>query len=236
MLPKKVARWIVCFDRFAFVAACSNRFHLELGCLHSYFRDMKWISSLLVSGVLLLAPALQAQDAATEERLNKLAGQVEDIKAMQEALKTNIESLRKEIERLRAQMDDKPAVNYATADDLKRVADAVREVDRKRLEDYEKIGTQLRSLGKTLAASAPAATKKPPVSASVGNARSERAPVEEKGFEHIVKSGETLSLIMQAYRDQNIKVSLEQILKANPGLKPEKLRVGQKVFIPAPAQ
>lgn len=49
-----------------------------------------------------------------------------------------------------------------------------------------------------------------------------------------MKKGDTLSTIVQAYRDNNIKVTMDQILKANPGLKPERMRVGQKIFIPAP--
>jgi len=31
-------------------------------------------------------------------------------------------------------------------------------------------------------------------------------------------------------------VTTDDILKANPGLKAEKLKVGQKIFIPAPQQ
>jgi len=39
---------------------------------------------------------------------------------------------------------------------------------------------------------------------------------------------------VKAYKDNNINVTMDQVLKANPGLKPEKLRVGQKIIIPAP--
>ena len=56
----------------------------------------------------------------------------------------------------------------------------------------------------------------------------------EKGFEHAVASGDTLSTIAQAYKEKGIKVTVDQILKANPGLVPEKMKVGQKIFIPAP--
>jgi len=49
-----------------------------------------------------------------------------------------------------------------------------------------------------------------------------------------VARGDTLSTIVEAYREQNIKVTLDSILKANPGLKPERLQVGQKIIIPAP--
>jgi len=40
---------------------------------------------------------------------------------------------------------------------------------------------------------------------------------------------------VKAYAEKNIKVTTEQILKANPGLDPNRLRVGKKIFIPAPA-
>jgi len=56
----------------------------------------------------------------------------------------------------------------------------------------------------------------------------------EKGFEHTVASGDTLSTIVQAYKKKGIKVTVDQILKVNPGLVPEKMKVGQKIFIPAP--
>jgi LysM repeat protein len=186
-----------------------------------------------VLGVALCAgPALRAQDAASEERFNKLAGQIEDLRAGQEALGKRIEALLKHFESMRGQMD-KPSGNYASDEDLKRLAEAVKEIDRKRLEDYEKIRTELKNLGKSLAAPTPVSHKTaPPVVAD--NANSEKSNIPDKGFEYQVKKGETLSMIVQAYRDNNIKITTDQVLKANPGLKPEKMRVGQKIFIPAP--
>jgi LysM repeat protein len=57
----------------------------------------------------------------------------------------------------------------------------------------------------------------------------------ENGYEYKVAEHDTLSIIAKAYRDQGIKVTADQILKANPGLDPKNLKVGQKIFIPAPA-
>ena len=192
---------------------------------------MKPILLLLAATVVCAAPGLRAQDAATEERLNKLAGQIEDIRAAQDVFGKRLEALSKDIENLRSALD-KPTGNYAAQEDLKHLADAVKEVDRKRLEDYDKIRAELLKLGKTLAAPLPA-TKKPPVT-TAGDSPPEKPATPDKGFEYVVKKGDTLSIIVQAYRDNNIKVSMDQILKANPGLKPEKLRPGQKIFIPAP--
>lgn len=191
---------------------------------------MKPIFVFLAATALVVVPLSRAQDAATEERLNKLAGQIEDIRASQEVLGKRLEALSKDIENLRTTLD-KPTGNYAAQDDLKHVVEAVKEVDRKRLEDYDKIRSELLKLGKTLAAPLPAA-KKQAVAANDNPPEKPTAP--DKGFEYVVKRGDTLSLIVQAYRDNNIKISTDQILKANPGLKPEKLHPGQKIFIPAP--
>ena len=55
----------------------------------------------------------------------------------------------------------------------------------------------------------------------------------EEGVEYVVKPGETLSAIVQACREQKIKVTQKQILDANPGLKPDLVKAGQKILIPA---
>jgi len=193
---------------------------------------MKRISILLAAFSLFTVPVLRAQDAATEERLNKLAGRIDDLVAGQEAIGKRIEALGREVENLRSSMD-KPAGNYAGQEDLKRLAEAVKEIDRKRLEDYDKIRAELLKFQKNLTTSTPS-VRKAPSPGPTDNTAGDKPAVPDKVFEYIVKKGDTLSIIVQAYRDNNIKVSTEQILKANPGLKPEKLRVGQKIFIPVP--
>jgi LysM repeat protein len=194
---------------------------------------MKWIGILALGYVFSTGPALHAQDsAAAEERYNKLAGQIEDLRSNQESLTRRIEALGKEIEGLRGQVD-KPSGNFASDEDVKRLAEAVKEIDRKRLEDYEKIRLELKNLGRSLSAPAPSSRKTPPASVADGPT-SEKSNIPDKGFEYVVKKGDSLSNIVQAYRDNNIKVTVDQILKANPGLKPDKMRVGQKIFIPAP--
>lgn len=200
--------------------------HLELQPEGFYFRAMKRMAFVLAMVALGATPLLSAQDAATEERLNKLAGQIEDLRAGQDALHKQVEALVKELDSMREQIG-KPTGNYAAQEDLKRVAEAVKEVDQKRLEDAEKIQSQLLNLRKELLA-APTPQKKP-VRAEVPN-----SDQPQKGFEYTIQKGDSLSIIVAAYRDKNIKVTVDQILKANPDLNPNKLRVGQKIFIPAP--
>ena len=73
---------------------------------------MKRISFLLVTLALCAAPAVRAQDAATQERLDKLAGRIEDLTAAQESLKKQVSDLTKELGDVREQAL-KPSVSYA---------------------------------------------------------------------------------------------------------------------------
>ena len=190
---------------------------------------MKRISVLSIGLLLALAPNVRGEDAATEERLNKLAGRIEDLTADNQALRKQIENLAKQIDGLREQAS-KPTGNFANQEDVKRLADALKEVDQKRMDDAEKVRTELLNLRKSLLA-APATPKKMATQVPADSAHSDKL---EKGFDYVVQKGDTLSTIVQAYRDKNIKVTTDQILKANPDLKPERMRVGQKIFIPAP--
>ncbi len=195
---------------------------------------MKRISFILLAIGFCAASTLRAQDAATEERLNKLSGQIEDLIAGQKAFHKQIEALGRELEGLREQAN-KPNTSYAGQDDLKKLREAILEVDRKRIEDAELVKQQLKDLAKTLksvpVASVPAANSHPkPTTAS----KDETAAKDDKGYPYTIQSGDTLSVIVQAYREKNIKITTDQILKANPGLKAERLKVGQKIWIPAP--
>lgn len=169
---------------------------------------------------LLLAPLVRAQDAATEEQLNRLRSEVSALQASNVDLQKRLSEVLKELQELRTQ-SAKSSGNYAGADDVKQLAEAIREVDRKREADRDLILAELKKLSKT-AASAPVVADRPPTA--------------ERGYEYAVQSGDTISAIVQAYRDQGVKVTIDDVLKANPGLKPTSLKVGQKLFIPHPGR
>ncbi len=177
---------------------------------------------------------MRAEDAATEERLNKLAGRIDDLVAGQESLRKQIQALERDVETLREQAS-KPTGNYASQEELKHLAEAVRDVDQKRIKDAEQVQAQFLKLSKVVAAPPASSSKKSPANSTVERASAETSSAPEKGFgEYTIQKGDTLSVIVQAYREKNIKLTAEQIVKANPGLVPEKLRVGQKIWIPAP--
>ena len=183
----------------------------------------------------LATPVRANADAATEEKLNQLTGKIEDLIASQEAQRKRISELSKELDNLREQMS-KPTGNYAEKEDLKRLADAIKEVDKKRLDDYDKIHNDLMKISKIAGGSGPTSGPKrsgsdtPPPPVKDKSSTGDKATFEP----YVVQQGDTLDAIVQAYKAKSIKITVDQILKANPGLVPEKMHVGQKITIPAP--
>src|SRR5438876_5242114 len=115
---------------------------------------MKRIFCLIMTltlGTAFLASMARGQDAATEERLNKLSGQIEDLLAARAADQKRMAEMAREIENLREQ-SSRPTGNYVGQEEFKRLAEAVKEIDRKRMDDYEKTQSQMIKLGKVVAA------------------------------------------------------------------------------------
>lgn len=184
----------------------------------------------LVASLMLGSTVVGAQDSALEQRIRELSGRIETLLEGQESQRKQIAELSREIDALR-EKQNRPQPEYASQEDLRRLTDAVREIDRKRLDDYERIREELRKLGRTIRDTVAAP---PPSRNAPTPAKDTPEPAIEKGFEYVVQPGDSLSTIVKAYRDKNIKVTIDQVLKANPGLKADRVFVGKKIFIPAP--
>ena len=191
---------------------------------------------------LCAASAVHGQDAATEERLNQLSGKINDLISRQEVQRQEIERLRRENASLQEQLN-RPTPSYATLEYAKSLAEAIQKVDRNRLEDNEKTRAKLQDLINKIAAlaAAPPVVERPIIHRPpppMEETPTEKQPPEESGSWYTVKSGDTLSAIIHFCRENNMKVTREKILKANPKLKPDLLLAGTKIFIPVekPAQ
>ena len=195
---------------------------------------MKRISFFLCAALLAVPTISPAQDAATEERLNKLSAEIDVLTEAKDQLNNKINALESEIHDLQAQVG-KPTGNYASADDLKQLADAVKEIDKKRQEDNEHIVQELQNLGNSLKSSGGSSHRSAANTPTVPMAETANSGPQD-GYYYEVQEGNTLAEIAKAYRDKGIKVTVQQILDANPGLKANNLKVGQKVFIPKPKQ
>ncbi len=166
-------------------------------------------------GLAALCGPLQAQDAALVERVNRLSAYVDELLADKARQQKQITDLSREVERLREQLQR--TEGGATQEQVAAVAEAVKQLDQKHRADMELVAVQIEKLGKT-----PAPVVRPATP----------APSPERAYEYTVQPGNTLSAIAQAYRDQGVPVTVDDILRANPGLDPKKLRVGQVIIIP----
>jgi LysM repeat protein len=197
---------------------------------------MKRISAFTIACILCAAGLARGQDGAVssqeiQENYKSLKGHVQDMIDAQAAQDKKLQALAREIADLREQAG-KPTGNYATQDDLKRLADAIQEIDRKREADKALILKEISKLGKTIATPPPAVHNTP--TAPPPHETPATTKGDETGFTYEIKSGDTYMVIAQAYRDQGVKVTADQIEKANPGVNPKGLKIGQKIFIPAP--
>jgi LysM repeat protein len=193
------------------------------------------MKKILLGGfILILAVSpVRAQDAGTQQQIDKLSGQVQDLLAAQEQQGKRLAALEKEISDLTDKVNSPAASTGASADDLKALAEKVQEIDKKRQDDRELILKQLELLGNAGGGKAPHHPPKPVVDTTPAGADNPATPaVPQKGYDYTIAPGDTLSAIAKAYRAQGVKVTTAQIIAANPKLNPNALIAGKKIFIP----
>ena len=199
---------------------------------------MKKISVWVLTLVFAVSLA-HAQSTATQQQLDKLSGQIQDLLDAQAQQGKRLDALEKELSDLRDKVNTPVANDYVTHDELRKIADKISEVDQKRKDDSDMIATQISNLAKAAAAaplpppthhtsSKPAPTIPDAPTTSSDNTSS----TPSNGYYYPVKQGDQLGLIVKAYRDKGVKVTMKQVLAANPGIDPNKLLVGEKIFIP----
>ena len=231
-------------ERLSPLAAVSGR---------SYVRGMKrnYLLAGLLANILCLPLSSPAQDA--QESPAAAAAERENIEAnfkqvnvkmelLEEALRTQqkrtstlveeIHTLRQEVDRLKSRNE-----SAATQESIKRLADKIEEVDKKRQDDNELVLSKLKEIMKGL--SKPTPVKEP--SASPSNPKRENpAPPpadkrQENVYEYKIKDGDYLVRIVKDLNAQGFKVTQKQIMDANPKVNWKNLAIGSSIFIPQPA-
>lgn len=160
--------------------------------------------------------ALRADMRILQEDNQRLKGRIEGYDLEIERLNRTVEALRaapggpslSEVQALQQRVN--------ALEGQLRTLDAARERDRKEIIDS--LSSKLTQIANS---SRPAAPARP-------TATGKRA-AQQEGYEHVVEAGQTLSAIAAAYN-----VSSKSIIEANNLSNPNNLRVGQKLFIPAP--
>lgn len=203
----------------------------------SYGEGMKryvLFASLTVTAFMAAGP-LQAQNSLValaerqqwDERFQMMSARVEKLEEAIQLYQQRINTLTAEIHSLREQLagaNGGNSVNAATQKSMELLADAIKEVDRKRMADNEKILKALDDLKGSV--HTPSIIRH--------TASSSARPSKEKGWEYTVESGDNSLVIAEKLKKNGINVSASQIVDANPGVVWNRLKIGQKIFIPAP--
>ena len=166
-----------------------------------------------------------------QQQIDQLRGQLQDLIDAQALQAKRLDAVEQEIRELR---DKSSGGAGASAEDLQKLAEQVQEIDKKRQEDRALILKEIEKLGK-IGAGSPSG-RKPPAASPTTESPGSTGAGGQKGYDYTIQRGDTLLAIVRAYRDKGIKVTTDQILKANPGLDAKNLIVGKTIFIPAPAQ
>lgn len=193
-------------------------------------------AALIFAG--LPASALEQEEAAragaiaerelAEQRYKRLSSTVEDLLEAQASLQKRLNLLVEENRQLREDLL-RISQSQVSREEIKRLAEALQEANRKWEEKREKDKKLILEEIKNLHLNPPAVVPtQPPGLTPAGRSSTPFTA----GYEHLVQEKENLSKILQAYRDQGVKVTLKQFQDANPGINPNKIVPGQKIFIP----
>jgi LysM repeat protein len=222
------------------------------------FRNMSRLGALLLLAGWVGAAAMPlwgaqeetvraaADRESAEERYRLLNSAVEDLLASQMDLRRRLSQLSDTVNRLASEARTRPSDStFVSRAEFEKLVEAVRQIDAKREADRKQILEELDNLSKSVNASIKELIRRP---AAVEPAKPHRADprpeppsdvpanVPSEGVYHEVKKGNTVSSIVTAYneefRKQGYRTSLSLVLQANPGLKPESIVPGQKIFIP----
>ena len=188
------------------------------------------------------APAATPAPAATKfyaEQFQRLRGEIAELKTAHALQQKESEKLKAQIKLLaesNLELSRKLTEKFATEEDLKSLQSALKELDANRIEDRGTLMEAIKNLGVLIDKVAKQKVATEPV-----NATPRTVAQDFKYNEHEVEAGQFLSTIIIAYNSAYKKeglgtVTQSQVLKANPGLNPNRLLVGQKIKIPLPGE
>lgn len=203
------------------------------------FRQMKRMMAwLLVVGMSMASVAVCAQEDPTQQQIDQINGRIQDLIDAQAVQGKRIEALEKEISDLQDELNQPIVNNSASQDDLNRLNEQVQALAKKQADDNQSVVTAFEKIA-MVGGGAPSGRKVSsealPAPAPENSNPREGSTDSQRGYEYTIHRGDTIMAIAKAYRDQGIKVTWDQILKANPGLDPKNLVINRKIFIPASA-
>ena len=212
------------------------------------------LAGLFLGLTLLTLPALGQDAAATnaaataaaiaekqgvDEKFKQMASDIENLRTANQLLQGKLSGIKEDLQQIRAEQTRLAAAGVSR-EDLKPLAQRIEEVDKKRQDDKDAISEEIKkSEGRLLkllsSPSDPSA--KPPASPPSTGAPTATAD----GYIYTIKDGDRLLDILKAYNEtfksKGMKtVSRKQVMDANPDVDWGKLKIGQKIVIPRPAE
>lgn len=191
---------------------------------------MRLLPLLLLGLSPLLAPNLAAQlspdakEDAREERLKlmRAADQLDTLQHQSEQTGTKLATLQETVSKLEKE-------NGQLRAKLNKLEDQLSALQTAQAKQQKTILAEIKKLLKDQKPSSPPTAAPPSKSSSTDS-----VPVgdSEQWYMHVVEKGQTLSAIAQAFRDQGVDVSVEDIRKANKIKKDNLIQVGQTLYIP----
>ena len=192
-----------------------------------------------------------------EDRLRRVERDLEAVKEANDALRrklSGIESSVGEVGRAaveRANSNNNILKLTATKDELLQLEKALKESEQHREADKKWFVEQLKELGRVIASPPSSPSTSTPAHSPTKSGRSKGDSGGEKprtlppgtpdtGVYHLVEKNQTALEILKAYNDdlkakgRTTKITLKQLDAANPGTNMDRLRSGQKLFIPIP--
>lgn len=221
----------------------------------------------LTAAVMLVGAMQSVRAEITAEDIRQLQTRFQQAEETEERLRARVQKLESTTAELRSQIGEVRSVaasagkEAVTQEQLKKVLDQLRELDRRRQEDNEKVLQQIKRLADlptppppSFDEPKPRGRKPAPEAGAPGAAGGSNAGQGTKGvakdepkaeppkpslppdyefYEHVVRDNQSLSQIINEYnKGYGLKVRLKHVLEANPKLRPERLTPGQKVRIP----
>lgn len=179
-------------------------------------------------------PSTREDSEAERKKLLRAADQIDIIQAELDTLRAQADQNRAEIDRLKNELAAARSENAMLKNDILTLKSAVEKLDTVRAQERELL---LKEVSKIVADGSknhpapvvpPPATKKeePPAP------QPESSPAAETGYTYTVQKGDTLWAIVEAYHEQGVKVTVDEIRRANKMSKNQSLQTGQKLFIP----
>jgi len=209
----------------------------------TFFSLLSLLVLFLITPVGAQTPAVREDLESERRKVLRTADLVDSIQSAQEQLQTEIAELKTKSKTTQEQLDAVQSENQKLRTDLVTLKSAIEKSEEARLKERElllkEIGTLFSEKTKSFPQSNGDALLK--VRDEEFNAKKptkelppskELKEPKEKGFYHVVEKGHTLSGIAEAFKQQGVMVTIDEIRKANNLSKTDVIHVGQKLFIP----